>query len=91
VRKLTKFDLALKEDDERLILEGRQILRVILNDARYELEQQHLEAQKKGQIIQVTAERGAIETLLRDAARRELEKSSDTLELEAGDVSDESD
>jgi hypothetical protein len=91
VRKLTKYDLALKDDDERLVLEGKQILRVILNDARHELERQHVDAQKKGQIIQVTAERGAIEKLLRDAAKRELEISDNTLELEAGDVSDNSD
>lgn len=75
MRQLTDFDLALVEDDERLVLEGRQILRRVMNVARKELEDIHVEAQKKGEVVRVTVDAGAIQKLLLAAAKKELSQN----------------
>lgn len=90
MRQLTEFDLALKEDDEYLVLQGRQILRRVLNVARYELEQLHLKAQTKGEVVRATGDLAMLEKLLLDAAKKELKpatlsKKQITKALEAGD------
>lgn len=81
MRKLTDFDLALKEDDERLLLEGRQILRRVMNEARSELERLHLEAQKRGEIIRVTGSTEELEILVLAAAKKELKKKKKELNV----------
>lgn len=72
MKQLTELELAHKEDDDRLVLEGRHILRRVMNIARYELEKLHKEAQAKGEIIRATGDPGALEKMLLSAAKREL-------------------
>lgn len=85
MRQLTDSDLALREDDEFLVLQGRQILRRVLNIARYELEKIHLEAQTKGEVVRATGDQEVLKKLLLDAAKKELKpvKADPVLELGA--------
>jgi hypothetical protein len=72
VKKLTESQLSLKEDDDYLVLNGRHLLRRVLNEARTELERIHLEAQTRGEVIRVTADPEALAALLLSAAVLEL-------------------
>lgn len=72
MRQLTEFDLALKEDDEYLILQGRHLLRRVLNVARTELEKLHLEAQARGEVIRATGDEELLAKMLLQAAKKEL-------------------
>ena len=81
MKKLTESQLALKEDDDYLVLNGKHLLRRVMNEARTELEKIHLEAQTRGEVIRVTANAEALAALLLTAAKSELKPSSKPKEL----------
>lgn len=72
MKKLTESELALKEDDDYLVLNGRHILRRVMNEARTELEKIHLAAQTKGEVVRVNTDPEALAALLLTAAKSEL-------------------
>lgn len=76
MKKLTESELALREDDEYLVLNGRHLLRRVMNEARTELEKIHLKAQTKGEVVRVTADPEALAALLLSAAKSELKPAS---------------
>lgn len=81
MKKLTESELALKEDDDYLVLHGRHILRRVMNEARTELEKIHLAARTKGEVVRVAADPEALAALLLTAAKAELKPASSKKEL----------
>jgi hypothetical protein len=67
-----EFDFALKEDDERLVLAGKQLLRRALYDARMELQRRHLDAKNRGEIVTLIPDRAAVASLLLEGAQKAL-------------------
>lgn len=76
MKKLTESQLAYKEDSEYLTLNGRQILRRVMNEAQFELEKIHLAAQAKGEVVRVAADLDALAALLLTAAKSELKPTA---------------
>lgn len=69
---MDEFDFLLKEDDERLVLAARQLLRRALHEARVELQKQHLEAKNRGELVTLVPDRAAVSELLLDGAQKAL-------------------
>ncbi len=88
MKKQTDPQLALKDDDEHLVLQGRQILRRVLNEARFQLEELHKSATTKGEIVRASADPELLAKLILDAAKKELAPAKKVKEIPS--VSDSS-
>lgn len=71
-RELTEAELAWRENRENITLQGRQILRRVLNAALVELDRQFLEALNNGEILEINPGQEELKELLLASAEREL-------------------
>lgn len=77
IRPMDEFDLNLKEDDEYLVLVGKQQLRRALLGARMELQKRHLEHKNLGELVRILPDEKAIATLIYEEARKAIGPAPD--------------
>jgi hypothetical protein len=71
-KELTEAELVWKENRENISLQGRQILRRVLNTALVELDKQFLEALNRGEILEINPGQNELKSLLFASALKEL-------------------
>ena len=69
--------LAWDENREKIQLQGRQILRRVLNVALDVLDRKFKDAQHRGEILQLDYDKSELKALLRETANKELEPVND--------------
>jgi len=69
---LTENELAWMENREAIVLQGRQILRRVMNVALLEMHNQFQAGLHRGEILDMTADKDALKSMLLRAAQREL-------------------
>lgn len=72
-KEISEVELAWRENRELITLQGRQLLRRVLNAALVELDTQFLEALNRGEIIQIAPGQEELKSLLLASAKKELE------------------
>lgn len=72
-RQIDEAELAWRENRENITLQGRQILRRVLNTALAELDRQFMDALNRGEIMEINPEKQELNELLLQSAKRELE------------------
>lgn len=71
-KKIDETDLAWRENREKVTLQGRQLLRRVLNEALDELDAQFQAALKRGEILELDPTKEELKSLLLDHAQKEL-------------------
>jgi hypothetical protein len=71
-RELTEAELTWRENRENITLQGRQILRRVLNSALVELDNQFMDALNRGEILEINPGQKELKELLFANAKREL-------------------
>lgn len=71
-RQISEADLAWRENRENVNLQGRQILRRVLNIALAELDRQFIEALERGEILEINPGQEELKELLFRSAQKEL-------------------
>ncbi len=71
-REISEVDLAWRENRENVTLQGRQILRRVLNAALAELDAQFVEALERGEILEINPGQDELRELLFRSAQKEL-------------------
>jgi len=71
-KEISEADLVWRENRENITLQGRQILRRVLNAALTELDRQFLEGLERGEILQINPGQNELKSLLLDKAQKEL-------------------
>jgi hypothetical protein len=71
-REISEPELVWRENRENISLQGRQILRRLLNTALTELDQQFIEALERGEILQINPGQQELKELLFKSAQKEL-------------------
>jgi hypothetical protein len=71
-REVNEAELVWRENRENITLQGRQILRRLLNDALTELDQQFIEALERGEILEINPGKKELKELLFKSAQKEL-------------------
>lgn len=71
-RELSEAEIVWRENRENINLQGRQLLRRVLNSALVELDEQFREALNRGEILEITPTKTELQQLLLASAEREL-------------------
>jgi len=71
-REISEVELVWRENRENINLQGRQILRRVLNTALAELDKQFLEALERGEILEINPGQEELKELLFKSAQAEL-------------------
>ena len=71
-KEISDIELAWRENRENITLQGRQILRRVLNKALLELDKQFLEALNRGEILEINPGQEELKALLFASAQKEL-------------------
>jgi DNA-binding MarR family transcriptional regulator len=71
-KEVSEVELAWRENRELITLQGRQILRRVLNAALVELDKQFLEGLNRGEVIQIAPGQEELKSLLLESAKKEL-------------------
>lgn len=71
-REVSEAELAWRDNRENITLQGRQLLRRVLNKALTELDRQFLDALERGEIIEINPGKDELAELLLKYAQREL-------------------
>jgi hypothetical protein len=71
-RELSEAELVWRENRENINLQGRQLLRRVLNAALVELDLQFREALNNGEILEINPTKEELQQLLLASAEREL-------------------
>ncbi len=71
-REISEVDLAWRENRENITLQGRQILRRVLNEALAELDRQFVEALERGEVLEINPGQDELRELLFRSAQKEL-------------------
>lgn len=71
-REISEVELVWRENRENINLQGRQILRRVLNDALTELDRQFTEALERGEILEINPGHQELKELLFKSAQKEL-------------------
>lgn len=71
-RELSDIELAWRENRENISLQGRQILRRMLNEALIELDKQFSEGLTRGEVLEINPTKQELKDLLFKSAQREL-------------------
>jgi hypothetical protein len=71
-RELSEAELVWRENRENINLQGRQLLRRVLNSALVELDEQFRDALNRGEILEITPTKIELQQLLLASAEREL-------------------
>lgn len=71
-RELSEAELVWRENRENINLQGRQLLRRVLNAALVELDEQFRDALNRGEILEITPTKTELQQLLLASAEREL-------------------
>lgn len=69
---IEEAELAWRENRENITLQGRQILRRVLNEALQELDRQFMEALNRGEILEINPGQQELRQLLFESAQKEL-------------------
>jgi len=72
-RELSEAELAWRDNREQITLQGKQILRRVLNKALAELDRQFLEGLDRGEILEINPTKEELKELLFQSAQKELE------------------
>jgi len=75
-KEATEAELVWRENRENITLQGRQILRRVLNKALVELDKQFLDALNKGEILEINPGQEELKALLLANAQKELSASN---------------
>lgn len=76
-KRIDEADLAWRENREKVTLQGRQLLRRVLNEALDELDARFQESLKRGEILELDPTKAELKELLLSTANRELGPGSD--------------
>lgn len=71
-REISEVDLVWRENRENINLQGRQILRRVLNTALAELDKQFVEALERGEVLEINPGQDELKELLFKSAQAEL-------------------
>jgi DNA-binding MarR family transcriptional regulator len=71
-KQISEAELAWRENRENITLQGRQLLRRVLNEALAELDKQFLEGLERGEILEINPGQKELRQLLFDKAKKEL-------------------
>ena len=71
-KQISEAELAWRENRENITLQGRQLLRRVLNEALAELDKQFLEGLERGEILEINPGQKELKELLFDKAKKEL-------------------
>ncbi len=71
-RQVSEAELVWRENRENITLQGRQILRRLLNDALAELDKQFVDALNRGEILEINPGQKELKELLFKSAQKEL-------------------
>ncbi len=71
-REINEAELTWRENRENISLQGRQILRRLLNTALVELDKQFMEALERGEILEINPGQQELKDLLFESAQKEL-------------------
>jgi len=71
-REITDVELAWRENRENITLQGRQLLRRVLNAALTQLDKQFIEALSRGEILEINPGQEELKALLLANAQSEL-------------------
>lgn len=71
-KELSEVELAWRENRENITLQGRQLLRRVLNKALLELDRQFVEALNRGEILEINPGQEELKALLLANAQKEL-------------------
>lgn len=71
-KEISEVELTWRENRENISLQGRQILRRVLNKALFELDKQFLEALERGEILEINPGQNELKELLFKSAQAEL-------------------
>lgn len=71
-REISEVDLVWRENRENINLQGRQILRRVLNTALAELDRQFVEALERGEVLEINPGQEELKELLFKSAQAEL-------------------
>jgi len=74
-REISEVELVWRENRENINLQGRQILRRVLNTALAELDKQFLEALERGEILEINPGQEELKELLFRSAQAELKQN----------------
>lgn len=74
-KELTEVELAWRDNRENITLQGKQILRRVLNQALLELDRQFIEALNRGEILEINPGKDELRALLLASATKELGES----------------
>ena len=74
-RELSEAELSWRDNRELITLQGKQILRRVLNKALAELDKQFIEGLDRGEILEIHPGQEELKELLLKSAQLELEAS----------------
>lgn len=72
-KELSEAELAWRDNRENINLQGRQLLRRVLNKALTELDKQFLDGLERGEILEINPTKNELKELLLSSAQKELE------------------
>ena len=72
-KQISDAELAWRDNRESITLQGRQLLRRVLNEALAELDRQFLEGLERGEILEINPGQKELKELLFKHSQRELE------------------
>lgn len=70
---MSEAELAWRDNRENINLQGRQLLRRVLNKALTELDRQFLAGLERGEILEINPTKNELKELLLSSAQKELE------------------
>ena len=71
-KQISDAELAWRENRENITLQGRQLLRRVLNEALAELDRQFLDGLERGEILEINPGQKELKQLLLGTAQKEL-------------------
>ena len=81
----SEIELAWRENLDQIELQGRQLLRRVMEQAKRELDKQFTAALKRGEVLQLHAGQDDLRALMFAAAKRELGPARKPKALPEGD------
>jgi len=74
-KEISDVELAWRDNRENITLQGRQLLRRVLNKALIELDKQFLDALNRGEILEINPGKEELKALLLSSATKELSEN----------------
>ncbi len=71
-KEISEAELSWRENRENITLQGRQLLRRLLNNALTELDKQFVDALNRGEILEINPGQKELKELLFKSAQKEL-------------------